>query len=62
MECQTLLPGKGGSLYPYRRGRYEKMLAPVKEKKPHLRARSLIVIKITGIFECAPGKRAGEKI
>ncbi len=41
---------------------YEKMHAMVQEKKPGLPAKSLLVLKITDVFECAPGPGAGKKI
>jgi len=41
---------------------YESMYARVKKEKPHHPAKSLIVIKITGVFECTPGKNAGMKV
>ncbi len=41
---------------------YEKMKKMVHEKKPGLPAKSLLVMKITEIFECMPGPSAGKKI
>ena len=41
---------------------FEKMKMMVNEKKPGLPARSLIVMKITDVFECMPGPDAGKKL
>jgi len=41
---------------------YEKMKKMVHEKKPGLPAKSLLVMKITEVFECMPGPSAGKKI
>lgn len=41
---------------------YEKMKKMVHEKKPELPAKSLIVVKVTDVFQCAPGPNAGNKI
>lgn len=41
---------------------YEKMKKMVQEKKPGLPAKSLLIMKITEIFECMPGPTAGKKI
>jgi predicted pyridoxine 5'-phosphate oxidase superfamily flavin-nucleotide-binding protein len=41
---------------------YEKMKKMVHEKKPGLPAKSLLIMKITEIFECMPGPAAGKKI
>lgn len=41
---------------------YEKMKKMVHEKKPELPAKSLIVMKVTDVFQCAPGPNAGKKI
>jgi predicted pyridoxine 5'-phosphate oxidase superfamily flavin-nucleotide-binding protein len=41
---------------------YEKMKKMVHEKKPELPAKSLIVMKVTEVFQCAPGPNAGKKI
>lgn len=41
---------------------YEKMKKMVHEKKPELPAKSLIVVKVTDVFQCAPGPNAGKKI
>jgi predicted pyridoxine 5'-phosphate oxidase superfamily flavin-nucleotide-binding protein len=38
---------------------YEKMKTMVHEKKPVLPAKSLVVMKITKAFSCAPGQEAG---
>lgn len=41
---------------------YEKMKKMVQEKKPGLPAKSLIIIRITDVFECMPGPAAGKKL
>jgi len=41
---------------------YEKMKKMVHEKKPGLPAKSLLVMKITEVFECNPGPHAGKKL
>jgi len=41
---------------------YEKMKTMVHEKKPGLPAKSLLVMKITEAFSCAPGPEAGNKL
>ncbi len=41
---------------------YEDMKAKMNEKHPALPARSLVIVKITEIFECKPGPTAGVKI
>jgi predicted pyridoxine 5'-phosphate oxidase superfamily flavin-nucleotide-binding protein len=41
---------------------YEKMRKMVLDKKPGLPAKSLLVMKITEVFECMPGPSAGKKL
>ena len=41
---------------------YDKMKTMVHEKKPGLPAKSLLVMKITEAFSCAPGPEAGNKV
>ncbi|HUU75771.1 MAG TPA: pyridoxamine 5'-phosphate oxidase family protein [Methanoregulaceae archaeon] len=41
---------------------YEKMKKMVHEKKPGLPAKSLLVMKITEVFECYHGANAGKKL
>jgi hypothetical protein len=41
---------------------YEEMKAGVNRKRPELPARSLIIVKITEVFECKPGPTAGSKL
>jgi uncharacterized protein len=41
---------------------YEEMKAKLNIKNPALPARSLIIIKITEVFECKPGPTAGAKL
>jgi predicted pyridoxine 5'-phosphate oxidase superfamily flavin-nucleotide-binding protein len=41
---------------------YEKMKEIVKAKKPELPAKSLLVMKVTEVFQCAPGPTAGNKL
>jgi uncharacterized protein len=45
------------------RGReFDAMKAKINVKNPALPARSLIIVKITEVFECQPGPNAGSKI
>lgn len=41
---------------------YEKMKKMVHEKKPGLPSKSLLIMKITEVFECMPGPSAGKKV
>ncbi|MDD1714629.1 MAG: pyridoxamine 5'-phosphate oxidase family protein [Methanoregulaceae archaeon] len=41
---------------------YEKMKGMVKAKKPELPAKSLLIMKVTEAFQCAPGPTAGTKL
>jgi predicted pyridoxine 5'-phosphate oxidase superfamily flavin-nucleotide-binding protein len=41
---------------------YDEMRAKINQKNPALPARSLVIVKITEIFECKPGPTAGVKI
>ena len=41
---------------------YDEMKAGVNRKRPELPARSLVIVKITEVFECKPGPTAGSKI
>jgi hypothetical protein len=41
---------------------YDEMKAKINQKNPALPARSLMIVKITEIFECKPGPTAGVKI
>ncbi|MBP7411761.1 pyridoxamine 5'-phosphate oxidase family protein [Methanoculleus sp. 10] len=41
---------------------YEKFRNQMKAKSDKYPAKSLIVIKITDVFECTPGKEAGKKV
>lgn len=41
---------------------YEKMKKMVNEKKPGLPAKSLLVMKVTEVYECNPGPHAGKKL
>ena len=41
---------------------YEAMKAKVNVKNPALPARSLVIVKITEVFECKPGPTAGSKL
>jgi len=41
---------------------YDEMKASVNRKRPELPARSLIIVKITEVFECKPGPTAGSKL
>lgn len=41
---------------------YDKMKKRVHDKKPDLPAKSLLVMKITDVFSCAPGPGAGIKV
>jgi predicted pyridoxine 5'-phosphate oxidase superfamily flavin-nucleotide-binding protein len=41
---------------------YERMKAMVDERKPGLKCRSLLVLKVTEVYNCLPGKDAGAKM
>jgi predicted pyridoxine 5'-phosphate oxidase superfamily flavin-nucleotide-binding protein len=41
---------------------YEKMKAMIHEKKPNLPAKSLLILKITEVYECMPGADAGKRL
>lgn len=41
---------------------YEDMKADINRKRPELPARSLIIMKVTEVFECKPGPAAGAKL
>jgi len=41
---------------------YESMKDKINKKNPALPARSLVIVKITDVFECKPGPTAGAKI
>ncbi len=41
---------------------YEEMKVKINKKNPALPARSLVIVKITEVFECKPGPTAGVKI
>jgi uncharacterized protein len=41
---------------------FDAMKAKINLKNPALPARSLIIVKITEVFECQPGPKAGSKI
>ena len=38
------------------------MKADINRKRPELPARSLVIVKITEVFECKPGPTAGAKL
>jgi predicted pyridoxine 5'-phosphate oxidase superfamily flavin-nucleotide-binding protein len=41
---------------------YDEMKAKINVKNPALPARSLVIVKITEVFECKPGPTAGARI
>jgi hypothetical protein len=41
---------------------YDEMRERINRKNPALPARSLIIVRITEVFECQPGPKAGSKI
>nr|WP_320161653.1 pyridoxamine 5'-phosphate oxidase family protein [uncultured Methanoregula sp.] len=41
---------------------YEEMKEKINKKNPALPARSLVIVKITEVFECKPGPGAGSKL
>jgi len=41
---------------------YEKMKDMVRKVKPHLLCKSLLVMKITEVYDCRPGPDAGEQL
>ena len=41
---------------------YEKLNEIVKSKMPNAKAKNLLIMKISGVLNCAPGPQAGDKI
>lgn len=41
---------------------FDAMKAKINAKNPAMPARSLVIVKITEVFECQPGPKAGSKI
>ena len=41
---------------------FDAMKAKINAKNPAMPARSLIIVKVTEVFECQPGPKAGSKI
>ncbi len=41
---------------------YEKMYQMVKERKPTLECKGLLIMKITGVFDCRSGAEAGKRL
>ena len=41
---------------------HARMVEMIHEKKPNLPAKSLLILKITGVFECMPGAEAGKQL
>ena len=41
---------------------YEEMKAKINKKNPALPARSLVIVRITEVYECKPGPTAGTKL
>jgi predicted pyridoxine 5'-phosphate oxidase superfamily flavin-nucleotide-binding protein len=41
---------------------YETMRNEVKAVKPELHCRSLLVMKVTGVYDCMPGDHAGDRL
>ena len=41
---------------------FDEMKAKINAKNPAMPARSLVIVKITEVFECQPGPKAGSKI
>ncbi|PWR70069.1 pyridoxamine 5'-phosphate oxidase family protein [Methanospirillum stamsii] len=41
---------------------HAKLKAMIQEKKPNLSVKSLLILKITDVFECMPGAEAGKKL
>ena len=41
---------------------FDKLTAMVKSKMPAAQARHLLIMKISGVYQCAPGPNAGDKI
>jgi len=41
---------------------YDEMKARINKERPELPARSLVIVKITEVFECKPGPTAGAKL
>jgi predicted pyridoxine 5'-phosphate oxidase superfamily flavin-nucleotide-binding protein len=41
---------------------YDKLNEIVKAKMPNAHAKNLLIMKISGVYQCTPGPKAGEKI
>jgi predicted pyridoxine 5'-phosphate oxidase superfamily flavin-nucleotide-binding protein len=41
---------------------FEKLNEMVKSKMPNAQAKSLLIMKISGVYQCTPGPNAGDKI
>ncbi len=41
---------------------FRKLNEMVRSKMPNAKARHLLIMKITGVYQCAPGPNAGDKI
>jgi len=41
---------------------FDEMKAKINAKNPAMPARSLIIVKITDVFECQPGPKAGSRV
>ncbi|MHC1708971.1 MAG: pyridoxamine 5'-phosphate oxidase family protein [Methanomassiliicoccales archaeon] len=41
---------------------YQKMYQMVKERKPTLECKGLLIMKITGVFDCRSGAEAGKRL
>jgi uncharacterized protein len=53
---------KGHSVIRTSGADFDMMKEKINRKNPALPARSLIIVKITEVFECQPGPKAGSKI
>jgi predicted pyridoxine 5'-phosphate oxidase superfamily flavin-nucleotide-binding protein len=61
-ETKRCLQVKGDAEIRTEGPEYETARKRIKDAKPQMPAKSLIVIKITEVFECTPGKVAGQKL
>ena len=61
-ETKKCLQMKGEATIRTDGAEYEEMRAVLKAKNEAYPAKSLVILKVTGVFTCAPGKDAGKKI
>jgi predicted pyridoxine 5'-phosphate oxidase superfamily flavin-nucleotide-binding protein len=61
-ESKKCFQAKGNVTVHTSGAEYEKMKKMVHDRKPDLPAKSLLIMKVTEVFQCAPGSNAGKKL